>query len=234
MSAGLPRLSRSQLLLYRLVVLGLFLILLVYAWYPSTTVIHTKITVSVQTPEGVKSGSNVREIAYTPPFYQNEHGDGGLLFSATIKRTGEATILDLGQGRYLFVLLDVANTPWDLFFQSGLPDAEMLVRLDMMIGQSRLYQRDEYFPLLATFGDPSDPASVRKVDPDHLDATFGPGYSLLSLTMTITDEPVTKGEVEKLLGWLGPYPEPRLIPATGQTRDVPFARTLSHGDFIRR
>jgi hypothetical protein len=58
------------------------------------------------------------------------------------------------------------------------------------------------YPLLVTFGDINDPASVKRVDPDNLELAFGPGYALQSITLSITDEPVTKGGVEKVLGWL--------------------------------
>jgi hypothetical protein len=75
---------------------------------------------------------------------------------------------------------------------------------------------------------------VRRVDPNDLAASFGPGYRLNAITMTITDEPVTEGKVETVLGWLGKYPEPKLSPATGRTTDIPFSRKVSHGDFIRR
>ena len=57
------------------------------------------------------------------------------------------------------------------------------------------------FPLLVTFTDIDDPKTVRKVDPNNLAATLGPGYALKSITLEITDEPVTKGKVEEVLGW---------------------------------
>ena len=131
----------------------------------------------------------------------------------------------------------------------------------------------ERYPLLVTFGDIDDPASVKRVDPDDVDAALGlcpdgsglrdeeapwraldltwrewarwqaSGLSLedyrrrgmtnvapalaarmdrdaparrdtsadchrlTSITLQITDEPVTEGRVEKLLGWLGEYRE---------------------------
>jgi hypothetical protein len=70
------------------------------------------------------------------------------------------------------------------------------------------------YPLLVTFGDISDPASVKRVDPDNLELAFGPGYALQSITLSITDEPVTTGKVEKVLGWLAEVgrARPTLIP----------------------
>jgi hypothetical protein len=57
---------------------------------------------------------------------------------------------------------------------------------------------------------------------------------LAAITLEITQEPVTEGRVEGVLGWLGKYPEPGLCPSTGSTTDIPFCRRVHHGDFIRR
>ena len=42
---------------------------------------------------------------------------------------------------------------------------------------------------------------VRAWDPDNLAGTFGPGVLLKRITLEITDEPVTKGKIERVLGW---------------------------------
>ena len=70
--------------------------------------------------------------------------------------------------------------------------------------EGREVPRDLY-PLLVTFTDIDDPASVLKVDPDNLAASFGPGVALKRITLEITDENVTKGKVETVLGWLDDY-----------------------------
>ncbi|MDR4496279.1 MAG: hypothetical protein R3B74_18050 [Nitrospirales bacterium] len=74
---------------------------------------------------------------------------------------------------------------------------------------------------------------MKKVDLDDLAATFGPGVALKRIMLEITDEPVTEGKIEQVLGWLGPHPEPTL----GRSKDIfnpMFAATVHHGDFIRR
>jgi hypothetical protein len=53
------------------------------------------------------------------------------------------------------------------------------------------------YPLLVTFTDIADPKTVTRVDSANLAATFGPGYALTSITLEITDEPVTEGQVQK-------------------------------------
>lgn len=55
--------------------------------------------------------------------------------------------------------------------------------------------------MLVTFRDIDDPASVEKVDPANLAATFGEGVSLKRITVELTDGPVTRG-IEERLPWL--------------------------------
>jgi len=49
------------------------------------------------------------------------------------------------------------------------------------------------YPMLVTFGDLDDPASVERVDPDDLAAIFGEGVALKRITVQLTDDPVTTG-----------------------------------------
>lgn len=58
------------------------------------------------------------------------------------------------------------------------------------------------YPMLVTFDDITDPASVKLVDPADLAATFGPGVRLKSVTLEVTNEAVTDGVVEEKLDWL--------------------------------
>ncbi|WP_417415418.1 hypothetical protein [Hoeflea sp.] len=91
------------------------------------------------------------------------------------------------------------------------------------------------YPLLVTFADINDPASVALVDPDDLAASFGPGYALSSITLAITDEPVTKGRVEAVLGWLEAYENKQLDGDRYTKLSAPnrFANSLNRLDFQR-
>ncbi len=108
----------------------------------------------------------------------------------------------------------------------------MFDRLELL-RESRELKPGNY-PLLATFHDIDDPATVRRVDPSDLPASFGPEYRLNAITLSSADEPVTLGTVTTVLAWLGQYPEEKLSPPTGRTTNIPFSRQVSHGDFIRR
>jgi hypothetical protein len=57
---------------------------------------------------------------------------------------------------------------------------------------------------LITFTDVKDPKSVVLVDPFHLAATRGEGVSRRSMTLEVTDEPLTKG-IDNNLPWARGY-----------------------------
>ncbi len=197
---------------------------------------HVKYTVTVDTPSGERAASSVVEMGYRyfPEKFILSPG-----FPHHFYLSGEAVVVDLGGGRYLFTLT-VRNGMEYLPFEAlarrfGLsPGAyrELAPKIDRFRGEVALPRR--LYPLLVTFDDINDPKTVRRVDPDDLAATFGFGYRLKSITIEITDEPVTRGKVEKVLGWLGKYPETGLGPATGRAKDVPLYSMFTHGDFIRR
>lgn len=88
------------------------------------------------------------------------------------------------------------------------------------------------YPMLVTFDDIADPASVKLVDPADLAASFGPGVRLKAVTLEVTDEPVTEGRVKGVLGWLPDYPEVPIIPEVNPM-DFSLAATPRQGDFIR-
>lgn len=165
-----------------------------------------KTTVTVMTPEGQRSGSAVLKVSWK---------DGpDLLPDAPhlhYEVRGEATVVDLGGGKYLFALINGAERRGLAVFggQAELPRfTNSLLPLVKTTAASRGESSEVppiHRPLLVTFADIDDPASVTRVDPDDLAAHFGPGYALSSITLAITDEPVTQGRVEAVLGWWCEY-----------------------------
>ena len=198
---------------------------------------HQKLTVTVQTPEELRSGSAVSAAWFqmTPKW----SGVGDSAGASNSSLSGEAVVVDLGGGRYLFALLKGYNEFTGRLAFFPLPqkplnkeeDAAVYDQLEALRATTELPR--ELYPLLVTFADINDPASVARVDPDDLAASFGPGYALSSITLAITDEPVTKGPVEAVLGWLSKYPEPSVVPQI-DPKDFSFEAKLRHGDFIRR
>ncbi|MCO6185440.1 hypothetical protein [Rhizobium sp. L1K21] len=170
---------------------------------------HQKLTVSVETPEGLKEGSAVSEIEVS--LLSENVGLGDFRGSSSSSLKGEAVVVDLGGGRYLFALLKGYGheTALHAFADAGfVPQPKGREALEKIYGAfETLHATTELssdrYPLLVTFDDIDDPASVKRVDPNDFAATFGLGYHLQSITLSITDEPVTKGKVEAVLRWLG-------------------------------
>jgi hypothetical protein len=188
--------------LFGLVLLGLAALSLTgcgnsHAW-------NQKLTVIVETPQGEVSGSAVTSISWSKNFFSG--GWGGAAWHSEVK--GEAVAVDLGGGRMLFALLS----------HSGSNDyiANLATRL-VMDTTKRAWSKQaiagvrnlpkpapvppKLYPRLVTFADINDPKTVAKADPANLAASFGPGYALKGVTLEITDEKVTEGEMEKALVW---------------------------------
>lgn len=175
-----------------------------------------RLTVEVDTPEGLETGSSVIEVK------QTLGRAGGAPASSQIytRMRGEAVAVDLPGGRTLFALLrSDNNSQWAGTIVSALTPQTVgsggearfdgVLRLKGEKEVPRRYPRAprlSAYPMLVTFGDIDDPTSVAKVDPDDLAATFGEGVELKRITVQLTDAPVTTG-IEKRLGWLRPYGE---------------------------
>lgn len=173
-----------------------------YKWNFPTYIWHEKMTLVVDTPNGEKSGHATRSVKLvnTPRILPQITG-------SEVSLKGEAVVLEVSEGQFLFAILDAPVGWLRSAYENRFPDrpkgnnqiGKWESSLDGL-GPVRVPKKS--YPLLVTFDNINDPASVREVNPNDLAATFGEGYSLKSITLEITDEPVTEGEVEKLLGWL--------------------------------
>lgn len=195
-----------------------------------------KLTVEVQTPSGLKTASSVAGASWemAPAWFKLGDSGGG---HGTGLLKGEAVTLEVTPNRYLFVLLNgySAETAIQLFGElKTFGRNEYSATLDRISSTRETIDlpRDQY-PLLVTFDDVNDPASVKRVDPTNLEAAFGPGYRLNGITLSLTKEPVTKGAVEKVLGWLDRYYEIHLDGNRIETIDAKnrIANSLAAGDF---
>lgn len=123
------------------------------------------------------------------------------------EHNGEATCLDLGDGRLLLALLEGMSASWYtsptllLLQLYGLPinptDANILALSDMR-GSRQL--KPEQMPSFITFIDPNDSRSYRAVNPAYPD-TVGPDVKSIAAEIEITDAPITSG-LKHRLRWL--------------------------------
>ena len=185
-----------------------------------------RVTVEVETPQGVRTGSTVQ-------WAKLATGKGvSSQWGASWNTDGEAVVVDVrpdapaGEPRYLFALLignrvnQFRGGSWGALGPNGL---EALMGTDRFIGKvpndGSLYDemskvmddlplgatgeaKGKALPAMATFADVDDPRTVKVFDPMALDEAFGPGVRLKRVTITKTDEPVTVGKVEAVLDWI--------------------------------
>lgn len=192
---------------------------------------NQRLTLVIETPQGEVRGSAVtgRNVvnstgAMLPPDARGPRGDV----------TGEAVVIEVMPGRWLFALIDGSDSV--LRTAKGWPEAAYGLS-SAADGRQRDYWEQmrvlknqpldtpvplppEAWPMLVTFDDITKPETVREVDPEDLAAVFGEGVRLKAVTLEITEEAVSVGRVERVLGWLANLAAYRGDP------DNPFSSTL--------
>jgi hypothetical protein len=185
-------------------------------------------TVIVETPEGIRTGSAVREVfayRYPTPFPEDP--------GAHIRLTyGEAVVIDLGKRGVLFALQSgfgfgeadySTRLPfWVFSSEKGALSAESIRRFSTLkAGPAEV--KTKWYPNLVYFKDINNPKTVTrardfiKCPSDHnecshrtsggaflntMEDAFGAGVRIESITLETTEDPVTKGIVGKYLPWL--------------------------------
>jgi hypothetical protein len=183
-----------------LVGVALLIALLTGWWkyeFPSGTWRY-KMTVTVETPEGLKTGYAVREVRFRE-FPQILGATSG----TSVSTRGEAVVVDLGHEKYLFALMDVDGSyriVYDAFPHQSENVHEYIHYYKSLTGQKKVLEHNQY-PTFVTFTDIKDPKSVVAVARDNLAGPFGAGVTLKDITLEMTDEEVTWG-IETYLGWL--------------------------------
>ncbi len=166
--------------------------------FPSYTLFY-KMTVSVDTPEGIKSGWAVRRVGLFQDIKVGDHGGGGGGV------TGEAVIVDLGQKGKLFAIIG-NDYAYQLLFRAFPSNAPPLSREGMEYyanlkeGKASLLSLD-FLPRFIRFRDLNDPMTVSEVEPLRLEAAYGSGYALRDVTVEISEEPITR-QIYNVLPWL--------------------------------
>lgn len=216
--------------------IGGTLVLLVVGWlvvYPVGQWRY-RLTLVVETPEGMVTGSAVREVwAYSmPKILPQQHAGADEV-------SGEAVVVDLGKRGVLFALLrsegDVDYGTRIVYRMFPYPPGGALTRggiryYDTLDGKAEV--PFDKLPMLVRFREMNDPKTVEKVDPNDLEAIFGEGVRLVSATIEMTSDPVTRG-VEERLTWLPQYYNKRLDGnrfGTGYAKSR-LANDLSSGAF---
>jgi hypothetical protein len=170
-----------------------------------------RLAVEVETPEGVKSASGVLAV----------HPDRGYSRKGSTLTKGDALWVDLGSGRSLVALLahiDDKGLELDGMNYVALRAFNAAGRKTSFNEMNRISGAapvtGSLVPVLATFTDLKDPATMRVVKPDDLEATYGKGFRLRGVIAEAVPngvwpldfggalgEPVTRGIEAKLPWW---------------------------------
>jgi hypothetical protein len=193
-------------------------------------------TIEVQTPKGVREGSAVRQVTY--------HRRAGFLLvegKPTWRVKGQAVAIDLPNGRTLYAVM---RANWgDVDYGARIPTRAFggKDRISSYPGPVELYpthpdtigfKQTNPVPQLITFADQKNSTTAQSVDPAHLDATFGPGYSLKRITIDVVARPITD-DIRQRLPWLTDIRE-RQLDSSGSALKPSVAKRLTHGDFLNR
>lgn len=172
-----------------------------------------RLAVEVETPEGVRSAAGVLSV----------HPDRGYSRHGSTITKGDAVWVDLGGARNLVALLahvddkgleldDMSFMALRAFNAAGRKTT--FNAMNQMTGTAPV--TGALIPVLATFSDSNDPATMRVVKPDDLEATYGKGFRLRGVSVEavpngfwpldfggVLGEPVTRGIEAKLPWWGG-------------------------------
>lgn len=202
----------------------------------STERVRYKMVVEVETPEGLRTGSAVREVSYV-------HASPLAIFTKDgVWVEGEAVAVSLPGGQTLFAVLQSADGNLD--YSARLPEWLMNWRRQGGIYTEpiELYPSvplntrprlslEGKRPLLVTFRDVREPTSVLQVDPTNIATQFGDGFRLRRITVSFTDDVMTQ-KIRPLLPWLTSHrgqlvPQPDNVPMF----DTPVEHRLQSYDF---
>jgi hypothetical protein len=188
-----------------LVVTAIILIALAYYWIVFSVYSHRyRLTIEVETPDGLKTGSAVIE-----PRARTQ-SPGLSLRSVVTRVRGDAVFVDLGNGKNVVGLMAGGPEGRDVGVPVRLAMEAFGVRncrksmCDWRQMQSMSGRRDlplGLVPTLVTFGDVDDPKTARVIEPSEFEAIFGPGYRFKRAWIEITDDWVTRG-IKQRLPWL--------------------------------
>jgi hypothetical protein len=204
-----------------------------------------RLTVEVDTPEGLRSGSSVIEVR------SRWYGNAALPDQRGIhdEVEGEAVAVDLGTRGMLFATLRTRGQErWPAEVVSSVlsksrsgSGSEGRQRIDAILGLRGVHvvprqttgpSRSDNYPLLVRFENVRDPRTAMMVDPDDLQSSFGQGVALRRITVSLTDDGVTHG-IESRLPILAEDEPEGLIDTTFEGSPVSQEVGLGRSDFRR-
>ena len=176
-----------------------------------------RLTVEVQTPDGVRSASGVMAVHVGTNLHLLPEAPGGS------SAKGDAIFVDLGDGRNLIATLTHGRNGlhfdgMNYLAMNAFAEAGRKVQFNdvaRLRGKVDIY--GNLLPTLVTFGDVANPNTARVLDPGDLEPVFGTGFQLNRVTLEMVPvglwpldfggplgQSVTRG-IEKKLPWIAQW-----------------------------
>jgi hypothetical protein len=210
-----------------------------FVWFNHHPSYRYKLTLTLDTPEGVRSGNNVVEVVGWE-VYIPARGDAH-------RDYGQGLYLDLSEGRRPLIALLSHNRraheqpsavlwgehgPTGILAQRCLHFASSIDWTETILALGKCRQTYELSPAelpdLVTFNNIGDPNSLSLIDPTDLAATLGQGIRWKSMTLQIVDDPTTT-EIEEHIPWMKDYGKEWVLDSSKFFR---LDNIISRGNFI--
>lgn len=163
------------------------------AYHPSVSW-RQELELTIATPNGVVTAASVVKIKVwrTPIII----GAGGQFSSIE----GEALAIDLGDGKFVFALLDGQDFLFKAAFKTAGREYLWMIRDIRLIKNQETPLAVDFddLPTLVTFIDINDPDSITLVEPHDLASSFGEGFSLLGANLKFSRKAITQGRLEQI------------------------------------
>ncbi len=177
---------------------------------------NVKVTIKAETPEGIISNSTVLTFIHAkhPKRLNSSSSSSHGLY-------GEAPFIEVKHGQYAFAL-----TLYDMYAifgeygrHYGLKKSQADLEIKDMLNDTDRPEITSFVkPPFFYFRDIEDPKSIKQISPLTFDWSFGSGIKFKSITYQLTDEPRTRGAVNKILPWIINH-RGRFIPTEAATVD---------------
>jgi hypothetical protein len=188
-----------------LLVVAAVVVIFAYYWFVYSVYSYRyRLTIEVETPDGLKTGSSVIEARART----QSPGLSGRSIVPGLR--GEAVVVDLGDGKNVMALLaggekfsrvDAPITTPMAAFKVRDCNESMCSWRQMLSMSGRRDLPPGLVPTLVTFGDIDDPKTARIIKPDEFGSVFGPGYRFKRASIEMTNDWVTR-TLQSTLPWL--------------------------------
>jgi len=162
-----------------------------------------RLTIEVDTPEGLKSGSSVIETTVRDDTESWGPPEARMVRSRT---KGEAVFVDLGSGKHVIALLVMGPTGADdpdfnRLLPNLFPHRELNEMRSWQDRKGQFTVAANLVPTLVILPDVNSPTTAQVVRPDEFETVFGPGVRFRRAWVEMTRDPIT-AELEQRLPML--------------------------------